>query len=260
MGLFDKLKAQIITNNNDEDLDLDTIESAPKSQHSAVYNYGQPRNTNACPNCGFVFEPAPARGRKCPECHKPFVVRRNQSLFNSDLLTEEQATDSFCFIQLESAGATIDDAIDTINKLKKQWNKTKINPRDVLYSLVMTIPQKYQSDPLKMIETAADCYHTWAKREYNAGKDPRPYLETSNDQRLELVKLQRATWFNEVAEYAYIYSNHCCDTCRSRNGKRVKITDAKTKKPLPFKDCTNRPDKTKKYSFCEAVYYMDKID
>ena len=37
-------------------------------------------DTAACPNCQKVIEPRPKRGRKCPHCREPLVVRKGQLL------------------------------------------------------------------------------------------------------------------------------------------------------------------------------------
>jgi hypothetical protein len=238
-----------------EDLNLDSIGDRPDPKLAAetVYDNGGVRNHSSCPHCGFAFDSSPRRGRKCPKCGRPFYVRPSGRLFNSDLLTPEQTYATDCFGEMMAVyDLKVIDGRKVKDALAQKWGKEPA-PRDVLWALANALPQKFANDPDKLMETAKDRFYTFARYENARGDDPystlQKYAEASLEESRYFLKKHHID-----QDFVYVCAWNCCDVCRSRHGKRVKIADAKAKRPIPFRDCQHRLKPADKYSFCMCYY------
>ena len=104
-----------------------------------------------------------------------------------------------------------------------------------------------------MIKAVERLEHLVAIYENDCGRDPRSLLESSIENNIAYCKLM-ITLNNPGQDYLYVSSNSCCEVCRSRYGKKIKIKDAEEKMPIPFKDCQNKLHPKDKYNFCLAKY------
>lgn len=243
---------------DDDELDLSTIKDEPEAP-TTVYGDHTNRNTNSCPYCGYIFDEPPTRGKKCPECSKQFYVRLGNRLFASDLLTAEQMTASDCFRDMSNFGVNVEYVIKLKDSLTKKWGKEP-SLRDLIWSIANNFPMTLTSKPLKLIDTAADLSFQLARYEDACGRDPKPALKAYIEQNIEQCKLRLITEKSE-SDYIYVMSAYCCDACKTRHGKKIRIKDAKEKMPIPFSDCQNKMSPKSKYNFCRSYYvWLDPKD
>lgn len=232
-------------------LDLDSI-GDENTKLDTVYDDGKPRNKDKCPNCGHKFDEVPGRGRKCPKCGVPFLVRKGNRLFNSDLLNPNDAAAADCFNNFMFSGVTVSWAHENMKKLEQKWHQ-RVSSEDLMHSIATGYPLQLKDDPAKLLDTSYILYYQYAMFQDTMGKDPRPWLEASTRSNIEYCKYMLAQE-GSGQDYLYVSSNSCCEVCRERDGKRVKISVAEEKMPLPFKDCQNRLTSKSKHSFCRANY------
>lgn len=237
--------------NKKDELDLDSIGDKPK-ELTTVYGDCKKRNTKSCPHCGYVFDKPPTRGKKCPSCGNQFYVRVGNRLFASDLLNPQDAAAADCFKHMHNFGVSIEFAKYILNKRTKTF-KFESSSRDVIWSIMRAFPNTLTNDPLKMVEVTAHMNHLVAMYENNCGRDPRSLLETKIENNITYCKLM-IILNNPGQDYLYVSSNSCCEVCRSRYGKKIKIKDAEEKMPIPFKDCQNKLHPKDKHNFCMADY------
>lgn len=237
--------------NKSDELDFGSIKDKPE-QPTTVYGNSKKRNTKQCPHCDHVFDEPPTRGRKCPKCGNSFYVRVGNRLFASDLLSFEQTTASDCFRDMSNFGVNVEYAAKLRVSLTKKWGKEP-SLDDLIWGIAKNFPITLKANPMKTIDAAADLYFQLARYEDARGRDPRKALEAHIRQNISQCECHmRAEKMS--SDYLYIMSKYCCEACRERNGKKVKIADAKTKMPIPFKDCQNKTTPKSKYSFCRSYY------
>lgn len=237
--------------NKSDELDFDSIKDKPE-EPKTVYGDSKKRNTKQCPHCGYVFGEPPTRGKKCPKCGKSFYVRVGNRLFASDLLSPEQTTASDCFRDMMNFGVTVEYASKLRASLIKKWRKEP-SLRDLMWGIARNFPETLLRDPLKLVDTATYLYFQIARYEEACGRDPRNALEAYIQQNISQCKAHMKAQGID-SEYIYVMSDYCCDVCRQRHGKRVKIKDAEEKMPIPFKDCQNKLTPKSKYTFCHSYY------
>ncbi len=143
------------------------------------------RNRDVCPYCGTIFKKPPKRKTKCEKCGEECFIRTTQTIFNSDILTQEDALAADFFKELQYLGATIDDYLKVEAELSQKWG-TKPKSYDVVWGvsnrLVIQPPHSendYDSksnllNHAKMVAFAQAMYQ--AKR----GNDPLPYLKNAH--------------------------------------------------------------------------------
>lgn len=240
--------------NKDDRHDLSLIEDGTK-ELTTVYGDYQNRNTNACPHCGHIFDEPPTRGRKCPECGNQFYVRSNNRLFASDLLKPQDAIAADCFshmLNMPDFDITVDFARNILESRRKSFPVEPAS-RDVIWDIMRRFPDTLSNDPLRMVKAVERLEHLVAIYENDCGRDPRSLLESSVENNIAYCKLM-IMLNNPGQDYLYVSSNSCCEICRSRYGKKIKIKDAEEKMPIPFKDCQNKLHPKDKYNFCLAKY------
>lgn len=239
---------------DEDELDLNSIGDKPKDL-TTVYGDCRKRNTKQCPHCGYVFDEPPTRGKKCPKCGNQFYVRVGNRLFASDLLKPQDAIAADCFsnmLNMPDFNITVEFAKKILESRRRSYPVEPAS-RDVIWDIMRKFPDTLSSNPLEMIKATERLNHLVAMYENDCGRDPRSLLETKIENNItycEVVIMQN----NLDQDYLYVSSNCCCDVCRSRHGKKVKIKDAKEKMPIPFKDCQNKLHPKDKHNFCMAEY------
>ena len=235
----------------DDELDIDSIADEP-SPVATVYGDGSKRNTDKCPYCGVKFDTPPTRGKKCPKCSKTFYVRVGNRLFASDLLKDDEVWASDCFRNMTNSGVDVEYAVGLKNELKRKWKKEP-SPRDMVWNICRFFPSPKRHNALEMVDVAADLCYQLARYELACGRDPKQTLEWYINQNIQQCKAHMIAEKID-SEYIYVFSDYCCDVCRARHGKKIKIDDALNKMPIPFKDCQYKERPTDKYHFCRSYY------
>lgn len=237
--------------NREDELDIDSIADKP-SPITTVYGDGAKRNIDKCPYCGEKFDTPPTRGKKCPKCGKTFYVRVGNRLFASDLLKSDEVWASDCFRNMMNSGVDVAYATELKNELKKKWKKEP-SPQDIVWNICRFFPSPKRHSNLEMVDVAADLCYQLARYELSCGRDPKHVLEWYIRQNIQQCKAHMIAEKID-SEYIYVFSEYCCDVCKSRHGKKVRIEDALKKMPIPFKDCQNKVNPKDKYQFCASYY------
>ncbi len=143
------------------------------------------RNRDVCPYCGTIFSKPPKRKTRCEKCGGECFIRTKQAIFNSDLLTEEDALAADFFKELQYLGTTAENYLKVKAELSKK-GETKPKSYDVVWrvsnELIMQPPKAENDyDPrtnllqhAKMVAFAQAMYQ--AKR----GNNPLPYLKNAH--------------------------------------------------------------------------------
>lgn len=213
---------------------------------------------SACPYCGAVLDKPTKRKRDCPECKKPIYVRTTQELYDHSSLTEEQLMHSDFFESLRyTIFVTKKDYDEAEDKLKKKWNRQKINTYDVLWSLYNNL-ELYKRHIGKEYDNQGRISEVlrrkqWmdvnaAKYQARRGNDPRPYLELSDRNAISLAKLDK------YADGLTVKSFNCCEACDKFDDKTFSIEFLEKNPVLPIKTCTRPCEENPKFTFCTCTY------
>lgn len=216
MGLFDKLL---------------------HSNHQSRNESGQAstaRNTSSCPYCGAVLNPAPKKKRACPECSQDIYVRTTQKLFESNLLTKEQALAADFFKDLEYQGATVNDFKDAREALATKWGIDP-QPYDVVWRVSNSLVTRAEYPGMVTFSQAL--------YQLKRGNDPTPYLR---------AKYKSDTGADN-SKYA-ILTNGCCTACSELENKPITAKEIAATQPLPNPQCSHKLAKGDKYSWCVCSY------
>ena len=125
----------------------------------------QPKNTDRCPHCGFVFPKAPKRGRACENCGQKFIVRSNCLLYNSIFLTPEESAANDCFTRLSYS-------IDHPEKLAKRLlaENPDLSPGELFMKMIEADESKRHSIYDNTAEQKSWLYHMVAEYEEACGR------------------------------------------------------------------------------------------
>lgn len=242
MGLFDKFFNSSSSNDTNPEK---TSKPAP--------------NSNACPSCGAVFAKPPKRKITCPECKTACYVRSKQSLFNSDLLTEEQMLASDFYSELMEYGATVDDYKKMEDVLAQKWG-FKPNPYDVVWGVSNHFLNTRGLEVTNQEQAIQDMLHrakmiafSQAKYQAKRGKDPSGYLASVANYEKQIQTHYWKPVGVDVKEFQ-IETYNCCDACNKYKGKKYTAEYLKKHDVLPIKECTYKFDKSLKYGWCTCTY------
>lgn len=233
MGLFN----QLFGSNKEEQ---------PKTVKIARSNN---RNTNACPYCGTIIEPAPKRKKKCEACGRDIYIRTTQPIFNSDLLRDDQAKASDFYKDLMNYGATVEDYEATKKTLSNKWG-FEAQPYDVVWSVSNNMIARgpdlngVYDKKNELLQYAKMITFSQALYQYGRDKDPSSYLSTVSNYDIEM---------HSDYEEMELLCNGCCDTCAKMNGKRFKTDELRKNPVLPIKGCTHKMDGHTKYAWCACM-------
>ncbi len=197
------------------------------------------RGPAACPYCGTIIDPPPAKSRKCPACGEPIVVRTRRTDRAKLLLTATQGKEFDKQRKLEAQrndgirrsqniGASIEDFERTEKELTEKWGFAP--PRDVFWALAgkaaLTAFQNRDYHQLSMV------YWQQARLLYEEGK---PHMETAKE--------ASKTYLQGYAERGFPLrvqvSAGCCPTCNRDEGRKFTIAEALEKLPIPHEACEN---------------------
>lgn len=195
------------------------------------------RNNGACPYCGVQLTNPPKRKIACPECKSPIYVRTTQRIFDSNLLTEEQALAADFFKDLEYQGATVEDFNKARNELAKRWN-TDPKPYDIVWRVSNGLVVRVQNPGMVTFSQAL--------YQLKRGNDPAPYLRAK-------YKSEAGTDDRKFT----IVTNGCCTVCSELEGKVITAKEIATSQPLPNPKCTHKLAKNDKYSWCVCMYAQE---
>lgn len=208
------------------------------------------RNSNACPLCGVLLNPIPKRKTKCSACHTDVYVRSKQTLFNSDLLTEEYAFTADFFKELEYIGATKEQYIKTAEELSVKWGFTP-KPYDVVWNLstkmIVSTPRNYGMR--EGLDTICLIYAAQANYLENRKIDPYTPRLLLNETELDKISIM-----GDFVKGVEAITNGCCKQCEAICPKTATIEHYKETKLLPYKQCTRKLKTSDDHSWCVCYY------
>lgn len=199
----------------------------------------RPSSPAACPYCGTVIDPAPARSRKCPACRESIVVRTRRSDGAKLLLTEAEGKQFDRQRELDAArndgirrsqniGASINDFERTEKELTEKWGFAP--PRDVFWALggkaALAAMNKRAWHELSRI------YWGQARLLYEEGKS-----------HIQLAREASKASLQSYAEGGFVRNVQvmagCCQLCNRDEGRKFAIAEALEKLPIPHEACEN---------------------
>lgn len=191
-----------------------------------------------CPHCYNPLAKRPARKTKCRSCGKPVLVRSQQMLFPSAILTENQAFEVDWIVRLESCGVSLSDYLDV--KREMLSGNQKWSAKDLIWGA------------LNRFDCGDDLQLTWQKACFlhEGNRDASAVLRIYNERQAARLKILDI-------EHVTIDSRACCVECRGRHGERLSLESVLKDGPLPQACCTRRVNGTEKYPFCICGYTLD---
>lgn len=168
-----------------------------------------------CPYCKAIFPKRPKRKTKCKSCGNDVIVRTNQKIYDSSLLTSDQALECDWAKKLEIDGEAL---FRTRDMLRKRFG-TEPSSHDVVWSLLQH-GQSAQDFLLK------------ARFLYDEGRDHRPQMQMWA--RLELQEYMKS---NVVDRVKILCAPDACESCSKLNGRILSIREAIETLPVPCLDC-----------------------
>lgn len=178
------------------------------------------RNRNKCPYCGAVFDKPPKRKTRCEKCGGDCFIRTTQIIFNSNILTQEDALAADFFKELQYLGATIDDYLKVEAELSQKWG-TKPKSYDIVWGLsnrlvghppdIENTYDKRSSilQHAKMVTIAQAIYQV--KR----GNDPYSYLKNARNYDIQIGVNREFP-----VSHFEIETQRCCKACSKHQGKK----------------------------------------
>lgn len=229
---------------------INFINNRLKKEHKNSSPRKTNRNHNSCPNCGVIFDPIPKRKTKCLSCGIEVYIRSNQELFNSDLLTEDQAYTADFFKELENIGVTKDRYTAMKNKLSAKWG-FKAKPYDIIWNLstaeIVESTKNYRLE--EYFRHASMIYMAQANFLENRNKDPYTPRLLMNESDLE-----RFDYNKNIVMSVKINLDNCCDECRLITPINSSARHYLSLKLLPYQKCTRKLRSRDKHSWCICYY------
>jgi len=197
-------------------------------------------DNDKCPYCKTLLEKIPKRKTKCPHCNNEIFVRTTQKIFNSSLLTKDDAIAADNFKKITDFGITEKDYQNKNNELAKNFNREP-DSLDIIWGLYNDLISKTKDlQELKMI------YYSMALFLDEEGKDFFEILQLSH--KMELQHLKQQSFIKKVE----ISGAGGCSECNKINGKIFNIDEAINTMPIPLKNCTHTINSDK--GFCRCMY------
>ena len=202
----------------------------------------------ACPYCAVVLDPAPVRGRLCPRCRRPIVVRRVDGRLV--LLTKEA-------VEVFEAEREREGNLRLWTSERRRWlalakgvaapaaRMTRIAAAPPSEAGVAAARELYLAAAEKAVRAArrakkwhelASIRHDQAAAVYEAAGCPIPPPE-------DAVKLHRESssavlrGLAKLGEQAELVSNGCCAICGRDNGKAFRIAVELRTHRIPHEGC-----------------------
>lgn len=207
-------------------------------------NRGTPESepTVHCPYCKKLLESTPKKKKKCPNCGNYIYVRTKQSLFPSNLLTNDEAIAADEMKKLDAHGITYQDFIDEKKSLT-QKESGDVSNVDVCLNLYNKLLSRTK-DPshLKFL------YFEIAYLLYTAERDFFKYLQMSAEKELMMYKK------NGVEKVTISTCGEgSCPECKKLESKVFTIEEALVEMPIPCRSCSFQL-KNGKAGWCRCQY------
>lgn len=198
-----------------------------------------------CPSCGHVHDPPPRASSPCKGCGVVSYVRSSGQLFESILLTNEQAILTDLWFSLAGIGRTRADYLrhEQIATAKLGRVPTAV---EVGWSLLIEASGS-SSGPDESLEVA----RTMAQLALKTKDFANATLFEIEAAKIELLGMKA----NEVAAVAILTSGdeRVCAGCRQHEGKRFTIDEALAQVPIPT-HCTTSKDSGEPFLRCRCSY------
>ena len=179
----------------------------------------------ACPYCGVIQEPPPARRRKCRDCGETIHVRTDREERKKYLLTAEEAE--------RRSG---NDARQARERRNEEWRR-----------LSQQVQVAMQAGDWKSLQAA---YQQQAHILFVEG---RPHLHVAQEaKRAQLMSLLEIG-VGEV-EVRTCDDERVCAHCRSLDGKVFAIQEALEEMPIPGPSCTDGSEQNPHGGRCRCVF------
>ncbi len=202
-----------------------------------------------CPYCNETLEKMPSRKIKCRSCGKEMYVRSTQKVFESSLLTREDAMAADQLKQLETYGVTSTDFLDKRTELSQKFGG-KAKSADAIWAIFNDLIAKNSQDldALRMI------YYSTALFLNSEGKDYSELLRQSA--KMRLLSYKKEGFVEKVG--ISTGGEGLCSACSKLDGKKLSIDEALEKMPLPFNGCTNSIENGKQgFCMCDWMPVVD---
>ncbi|OGJ61577.1 hypothetical protein A3C37_01425 [Candidatus Peribacteria bacterium RIFCSPHIGHO2_02_FULL_53_20] len=202
--------------------------------------------SSSCPYCHVSLEKTPGRKSKCPHCGKDMYVRTTQKIFDSHLLTKDQAlaTDAI----RENAWNGLD--ADVFRTLIQSRPHDK--PTDVLWNYFqkknLEMMKRGDFQALKMLNYSMALFLN------KEGRDHRHCLQAAA--RYQLEQFLQEGFVGNV--HISVGENSCCDACKRNAHKVLSLKEAIKDLPIPCKDCSHVIHNDT-YGFCRCIYVTDRF-
>lgn len=193
----------------------------------------------ACPHCGVVLDPPPARSRRCPECRERIVVRTEKVVNRKLYLTPEGAE---AFDAEKAADAERAKIIRRVAKIGygmadfdrvfadlKSESGADPNAGDVFWRLANSrkVEQETQAEWLGLTSTCREM----AQYLHGEGHDSIGMLREAA--RAELCRAAEDPFTTQVE----IISHQPCQACGVDDRKRFTVSVAQAEERLPHLNC-----------------------
>lgn len=211
------------------------------------------RNRDKCPHCGAIFDKPPKRKTKCKKCGEECFIRTTQAIFNSDILTQEDALAADFFKELQYLGATTNDYLKVNAELSQKWG-TKAKSYDIVWGISNRLvghPPNIENTYDKrssILQHAKMISFAQALYQLRRGHDPCSYLKAVRDYEIQLGMISGLPLV-----YFEIETNPCCDECTKYQGTKCTVEEIKKNPILPIKNCINKIEQ-KDYAWCVCWY------
>lgn len=200
-----------------------------------------------CPYCGYMFESSPKKKTKCLKCKNYAYVRTTQTLFDTPILTKDDALVSDLFKDVfESRGINRNVFLNKRKELSKSLGHTT-DSIHTIFSLCDDLIQKGLQQ--KNYHEVKMIYYSMALFQNRRGV---PTYELRKEcAKYELLSYKENK-FSEYVEIPITQANKC-ENCKKLEGKVFSIDEALISMPLPCKDCTYTLY-DKEHGFCRCFY------
>lgn len=206
-----------------------------------------------CPYCNHMFDTLPKRKTRCPKCKNDVYVRTKQTLFDTSILTKDDALVADLFKELfESRNINKNLFLNKRKELSKSLNRDVDSVQTIMAicnDLILELIEEENYHEIKMI------YYSMALFQNRRGMPT--YDLRREGVKYELLHMQK----NEYVKYVKITESNIektCENCKRLNGKVFSLEEALQTMPIPCKECTFHLF-DKNHGFC-ACYYSYEPD
>lgn len=211
-----------------------------------------------CPYCTAPLNERPDTTTACRDCGQVMYIRRDQVLFNTLLLTLDQAehcrTINKSIGSLRSYGITQRHYLKVVQEFKKETGRqpTEYDAKWKLFHMA----SKMTNDPKKL----ASLFYEEAHFVYQHNRDPFFLLRRAQEQTLRHL-VQTGTKHVSISGPV-----DECNICRHACKDAINVNDALKQMPAPSKECPlgfsnddidvdqDQPKVANKHTFCEARF------